>query len=83
MEIAKLAGAAIVPLTASSSKRRVFSSWDSFELPLPFAKVSVRYGEPVIVPGDADESVLEQKRLQLEASLLEITQKTDEQYRDK
>lgn len=81
VEVARLSGAAIVPLTAGSGKRKIFSSWDSFELPAPFTEVSVRYGEPVIVPGDADETTLEEKRLVLESTLVKITRKCDERYR--
>lgn len=80
VEIAKLAGAAIVPLTTSSRRHKVFSSWDGFELPLPFTRVDIRYGEPVVVPGDADESMLEEKRIQLETTLRDITRKNDESF---
>jgi len=82
-EIARLSGAAIIPLTASAKRRKVFSSWDGFILPAPFTNVTVRYGRPVVVPGDADENLLEEKRLELEATLLEITAKNDEYYQDR
>ena len=80
VEIAKLAGVAIVPITTSSSKRKVFSSWDVFELPLPFTSVCVKYGEPVLVPKDADEETVDHKRLELESTLREITRKNDEYF---
>jgi lysophospholipid acyltransferase (LPLAT)-like uncharacterized protein len=79
-EIARLSGAAIIPLTASAKRRKIFSSWDGFELPVPFTSVTVRYGNPVLVPAGADERTLEEKRLQLESTLQEITDKNDEYY---
>ena len=81
VEIAKLAGVAIVPITTSSKRHKVFSSWDAFELPYPFTRVTVRYGEPVVVPQDAGADVLEEKRRLLENRLQEITRKNDELYR--
>lgn len=81
LEVAKVTGAAIVPLTASSRRRKVFSSWDAFELPLPFTRVTVRYAPPIIVPGDADASTIEKKRLELETALQEITKTNDESFR--
>jgi hypothetical protein len=34
----------------------------------------VAYGEPVVVPSDADAEVLEQKRQELEGKLLKLTE---------
>lgn len=78
LEIAKLSGAAIVPITAGSRKHWTFNSWDAFEVPKPFSIVSIRYGEPVIVPPDAGSDELEAKRLGLEAILRNITAANDE-----
>jgi lysophospholipid acyltransferase (LPLAT)-like uncharacterized protein len=78
LEIAKLSGAAVVPITASSRKHWTFTSWDAFEVPKPFSIVSVRYGEPVIVPPDAGVEELESKRLRVENILRDITTANDE-----
>lgn len=82
VELAKLSGAAIIPVTSASSRRRTFASWDAFELPSPFTRVEVRYGEPIRVPADADREGLEGKRLQLEASLNRITEASDRAVRE-
>lgn len=78
LEIAKLSGAAVVPVTAGSKKHWTFASWDAFEVPKPFTIVSVLYGEPVIVPPSASADELESKRLQLENILRDITAANDE-----
>jgi lysophospholipid acyltransferase (LPLAT)-like uncharacterized protein len=45
---AQLGGAALVPVAGAASRRWVLAStWDRFELPLPFARVSVVFGDPV------------------------------------
>jgi lysophospholipid acyltransferase (LPLAT)-like uncharacterized protein len=82
LEIAKLSGAAIVPITASSSRHWTFRSWDAFEVPKPFSAVSVRYGEPVIVPPGAGAEELEAKRLALEGILRDITTANDASVAD-
>jgi lysophospholipid acyltransferase (LPLAT)-like uncharacterized protein len=82
LEIAKLSGAAIIPITASSTRHWTFHSWDAFEVPKPFSRVSVRYGEPVVVPPDAGADELEAKRLALEDILRDITAANDAAVED-
>ncbi|MDH3215782.1 MAG: lysophospholipid acyltransferase family protein [Candidatus Krumholzibacteria bacterium] len=77
LEIAKLTGCALIPITASSKRHWALSSWDSFQLPKPFTKVFVRVGEPVFVSSDATPEVLEEKRLQVERVLRAITESND------
>ncbi len=80
LEIAKLSGALVVPATTSSSSRWVFSSWDAFEFPKPFAAVAVRFGRPVSVPADADADELEKLRIELQEILRELTALNDEAF---
>jgi lysophospholipid acyltransferase (LPLAT)-like uncharacterized protein len=80
LEIAKLSGSLVVPATTSSSSRWVFSSWDAFELPKPFARVSVRFGRPIAVPPDADAGTVEALRIELQKRLRDITARNDESY---
>ena len=74
-------GAVIIPITSASRRHRTFSSWDAFELPCLFTRVVVRYGEPVVVPGDADRDALEEKRAELESILQRITAEADDAAR--
>jgi lysophospholipid acyltransferase (LPLAT)-like uncharacterized protein len=83
VDVARQTGAAIVPITTASSRRRVFSSWDAFELPAPFARVVVRYGEPVMVEPDADRNVVDARRLDVERELARITEEADRSARGK
>jgi lysophospholipid acyltransferase (LPLAT)-like uncharacterized protein len=77
IEIAKLTGSAIVPITSASRRHKTFSSWDRFQLPYPGTEVVVRYGPPVLVPADADRDVLEARRLDVERVLTAITAEAD------
>jgi lysophospholipid acyltransferase (LPLAT)-like uncharacterized protein len=77
VEVARQTGAAIMPITSASDRHRVFRSWDAFELPLPFARVVLRYGQPMLVDPDADRATLDVRRLDLERELTRITGEAD------
>jgi lysophospholipid acyltransferase (LPLAT)-like uncharacterized protein len=78
LEIAKISGAAIVPITASARRHWTFKSWDAFEVPKPFSIVSVRLGAPVIVPPDAGADEIESSRQALEKRLRDLTAANDD-----
>ena len=44
-------------------------SWDRTQVPKPWSRVAIAIGEPLDVPGDADESAIEASRLELERRL--------------
>ncbi len=67
--LAKLSGIPIVPLTCSTSHRKVMRSWDRFLVGLPFGHGVYLWGEPITVPRDADASQQEAYRLQLEGAM--------------
>ena len=46
------ADAPIVPVRLFMSKCKIFGSWDRFQLPLPFSRVVVRYGDDYRFAGD-------------------------------
>lgn len=81
IEIAKLTGAPVVPITAGSLSHWTFSSWDRFQVPKPFTRVFVRLGEPVWVGADAGADEIEAGRQLLERRLRDITRETDERTR--
>jgi len=81
VEVARQTGAVIVPITSASDRHRVFKSWDAFELPLPFARVVVRYGEPMPVDPDLDREGVEARRLDVERELTRITEEADRSAR--
>lgn len=68
--LARISGRPIVPVAIATSRRKILEkSWDKTAINLPFGRRAVIYGEPVHVPADADEEVMEQKRRELTASL--------------
>jgi lysophospholipid acyltransferase (LPLAT)-like uncharacterized protein len=49
VELARLANKMILPVTYSSSKKRVIQSWDRFLLPYPFSRIVFVWGDPIHV----------------------------------
>jgi lysophospholipid acyltransferase (LPLAT)-like uncharacterized protein len=83
IELAKLTGRAVVPLTFSASKRKIFNTWDQFLLPYPFSKGVFIWGEPIMVDQNGDRAHLEEKRILLENRLNELTERADHYFESK
>jgi lysophospholipid acyltransferase (LPLAT)-like uncharacterized protein len=58
VSIAQQTGAPIIPVTAFASSYWQFNSWDRFKIPKPFSKVTVIYGEALLVSETMSESDL-------------------------
>lgn len=61
---ASKAGALVLPMAAHANRAWRLNSWDRFMIPKPFARVTVAYGEPVRLPGDARAAAGETPRLE-------------------
>lgn len=72
--LARLTEIPIIPVAVGARWKIEFQSWDRFLLPLPGSRIVVAYGEPVVVPSDADSALLEHKRQELEGKLLKLTE---------
>jgi lysophospholipid acyltransferase (LPLAT)-like uncharacterized protein len=55
--VAFRAGASVVPIVAHVDRAWRLRSWDAFEIPKPFARVTVRYGVPRTVRADSVREV--------------------------
>jgi len=77
VQLAKIAGASLVPITWATSNRFVFDSWDKFILPLPFGRGALIWGEAIPVPEDADAAQMEVIRLKLETEMNRICVEAD------
>ena len=80
VELARLTGRPVVPITFSASKRKIFNTWDRFLLPYPFSKGVFVWGEPVTVDRHGDRHHLEEKRVLLEKRLNELTERADHHF---
>jgi lysophospholipid acyltransferase (LPLAT)-like uncharacterized protein len=77
IELSRMTASAVIPVSYAARPRRLFASWDRFQLPGLFAKVVVAFGEPFVVPAGSEPEVRERYRLHLERLLGELTTELD------
>ena len=73
VQLASLTGAKIVPVGINYSRYWELKSWDGFQIPKPFARVTVTLGTPITVPANADAETLENIRVKLQEVQLSLT----------
>ena len=78
IELSRMTGSAVVPVTNAARPQMLLGSWDRFQIPWPFARVVVAYGEPFLVPGGAEREEREGYRVDLERRLGELATELDE-----
>lgn len=71
--LAKLSGYPILPAAFDCTKKKRLNSWDQFIVPYPFGTVVYDTGDLISVPEDANDEVMEQKRLELESVMRKLT----------
>jgi lysophospholipid acyltransferase (LPLAT)-like uncharacterized protein len=64
--LAQATGAAIVPMYISADKAWHFNSWDSFLLPKPFSRVTLRFGAMINLAATDTPEELERQRKYVE-----------------
>jgi lysophospholipid acyltransferase (LPLAT)-like uncharacterized protein len=75
VQLARLTGAWILPITYSSARPRFFKSWDRYLLPKPFSRNVVAYGPPFPIPNEMGEDAALQK---IADALNEATREADQ-----
>jgi len=80
IELSRLTGRPIVPLTFSASRKILLNSWDRFLLPYPFSRGIFIWGEPIYIDKKGDRDYLEEKRQLLEKRLSEMTEEADHYF---
>jgi hypothetical protein len=81
IEIAKLTGAPILPVSFSAERRRFLKSWDAFLVPLPCSRAVYVWGEPIYVEPTATREEVSKYQEMLEARLDLLTMEADEYFR--
>jgi lysophospholipid acyltransferase (LPLAT)-like uncharacterized protein len=74
LHLARLSGAAILPMGLAARPAGHAGSWDSMIIPAPFAQVGIAWAEPLDPPGrDVDEESLDGLSRRLQERLEEAT----------
>ena len=74
---AQLTGAPIIPTAMGSNEAWEARSWDSFLVPKPLARLRLVYGDPIVVPRDADSATLERMAEELGVILNDLTERAN------
>jgi lysophospholipid acyltransferase (LPLAT)-like uncharacterized protein len=69
-----------VPFTFAADRKKVFRSWDRFEIPYPFARAAAVYGEPIHMARELDAEGLERERLRVEKIMVEFDRTADARW---
>jgi hypothetical protein len=77
IELARITGLPIVPVTYSTKHRYLCPSWDALVVPRPFTKGVFIWGEPVWVEDKGDEDRREKARVELESRMLKMVEAAD------
>jgi len=77
IDMARLAGAVLVPVSNSTTRAKVLSNWDRMQVPLPFGRGVFEVGAPIEVPRKATAEELEAIRQNMEDALNTMTQALD------
>ncbi len=71
--LAQLTGLPIVPVSYSLGWKLRLRSWDRFQVPLPFGRCRVEFGEALRIPREVSDAERERLRLELENRLKAMT----------
>lgn len=71
--LAQLTGLPVVPVCFYMSPKIRLKSWDRFQIPMPFGRCEVSFGEPIRVARDVSDSQRAALRQELEKQMRRIT----------
>jgi lysophospholipid acyltransferase (LPLAT)-like uncharacterized protein len=74
--LAKATGHPVLPFHIEAEHFWTMNSWDSTQIPRPFATVAIAVGEPIEVPRDTSDAGIEAARLELDARLRALETRT-------
>ena len=73
--LGKLSGRPIVPCAMATNRYLALNSWSAFTLNLPFSKLAIVVGDPILVPDGAGPDEVEATRLAVEQGLNKVTER--------
>jgi len=77
IKLAAETGAALVPFSFSTSKKKILHSWDRFLIFTPFSRVVAVYGRPIAIPQGLNAEGMESERRRVERLMIDFDEETD------
>lgn len=72
--LAQVTGMPVVPVSYRLSFKITLKSWDRFQVPLPFGKCEVRFGEPIRIPREATDEQRAEFKAELQRRLMALAE---------
>lgn len=76
--LSKKTGQPILPFNVTARRFWQASSWDRFEVPMPFTGALLEIAEPIYVPADADDATLQARLEELQSKLDELNRRGED-----
>ena len=76
--LSQITGKPILPVAVAAARAIRFRTWDAFELPLPFTRIAIVYGEPVKVGRATDTAALTQWQARMAESLRALRRQAED-----
>jgi len=76
IELAKITGSPLIPMTYNAKNKIELNSWDRFVIPFPFTRGALNFSEPIFIDKDADQRCIREKLDVLDFALNRITDET-------
>lgn len=77
---AQLSGLPIVPIAFAARNKKLLRSWDRMIVPYPFTRALFLYGQPIVVPRDAD---IHEWRQRLETNMNELADEAERRVHER
>lgn len=74
---AQMTGLPIIPVAFGAANKKLLGSWDRMVVARPFSRAVYLYGDPILVPREAD---VEEMRLKLERALNELARRVETDF---
>lgn len=84
INIAKLSGVPIIPVSWQSRQKTFFkfNTWDEFQIPFGPCKTVALFGEPIYIPSDVTKEDMKNWCLKLEEAMINVEKDLKENYND-
>ena len=79
IQLAGITKLPLFPMTFSAKSKVTLNTWDKFILPLPFTHCSINFGSPINLVSRSSEELVEEKRLELETQLNQLSSECDKE----
>src|SRR5215472_4553530 len=78
IKLGQFSGRPIYPVAIATSRRIVLKNWDRSTINLPLGRAAIVSSEPIIVPPNADEDMMEHCRLLVQQRLIRVHERAYE-----